>query len=422
MRASTRVMSVGLGLIVDPRTIWAYPLYEETEEQSKILAIEQQIAEMPSDPLTELCTAGSLVAVRETPESAEWMRGRLVELSMCSKQVVATVFLIDYGKVRESLRVETCVREMPPGISNAPPLAFQILLAGLSPVTRDLDFMMGRNVMEMTAQRGWDQAAWREVEEVVAEVNGFAEVRNWVVDQRGRYQGQLYLVGERKVKRLHLNQLLQEKQFAVESQWQMENDLDEEAVDGENNREFKALVDSRSSDLGSWEVEYSNEAFGESEVTGGQTGFDDDRAPGREKVGECGARNVAAGITRGSMIGRGIKKREESREINVASIGMAGIISATRKDKAKEFLDGLKSKKVKSVTVKDDRDEVTDDDEFWKVVRGKPGSEDKSASHLLPGGVFLGRHHEAVLANIQAGSKQEQKKKFEQFVALKEEK
>ena len=178
MRASTRVMSVGLGLIEDPRTIWAYPLYQETEEQSRILAIEQQIAERPSEPLTELSTAGTLVAVRETPESAEWMRGRLVELSMHSKQVVATVFLIDYGKVRESLRVEACVREMPPGISSAPPLAFQILLAGLSPVSRDLDFMMGRNVMEMTAQRGWDQAAWREVEKEVAEVIGFAELRD----------------------------------------------------------------------------------------------------------------------------------------------------------------------------------------------------------------------------------------------------
>ena len=55
MRASTRVMSVGLGLIEDPRTIWAYPLYEETEEQSRILAIEQQIAERPSEPLTEHC-------------------------------------------------------------------------------------------------------------------------------------------------------------------------------------------------------------------------------------------------------------------------------------------------------------------------------------------------------------------------------
>ena len=60
-----------------------------------------------------------------------------------------------------------------------------------------------------------------------------------------------------------------------------------------------------------------------------------------------------------------------------------------------------------------------EDEEFWSAVRsGKSATvSDDSASHLLPGGVFIGRHHEKVLAHLQAENKLDQKKKFEQFVA-----
>ena len=50
-----------------------------------------------------------------------------------------------------------------------------------------------------------------------------------------------------------------------ESQWQIENDMDEEAVEWEYNKEFKAL-DITNKDLASWEV------LGDSFPVGGSRG------------------------------------------------------------------------------------------------------------------------------------------------------
>ena len=84
-----------------------------------------------------------LVAAKKTSDSEYWLRGRLDQISMSGKQLVATVFLIDYGEVIQNLRVDKCVKHMPPGLSKEPPQAFQVILAGLSPVSMDLDFMLG---------------------------------------------------------------------------------------------------------------------------------------------------------------------------------------------------------------------------------------------------------------------------------------
>ena len=340
---------------------------------------------------------------------------------MYGKQLVASVFLIDYGEVLEGVKVEACVRHMPSHISVEPPMAFQIVLAGLSPVSMDLDFMLGQNVMEVTPQRGGDQAAWMQVRKEIELVDGIAEVRDWVVDQRGRYQGQLYLVDEEGERRLHLNQMLVERQFAVESQWQMENDM-EETVDWENNKEFRAL-DHGSTELSSWELpgeeeyagksleEFASEAFGESEVQDASFAasiWDD------------------LGNVKGLGRGRLVKVREDDIEgsdvpgnaSNKADRkGVGSHFQQNRMDKAKEFLNRLKGKKVVETGAADE--------EFWTAVRGKPGpgvrEPDRSASHLLPGGVFIGRHHEKVLAHLQADNMLDQKKKFEQFVAPRKE-
>jgi len=410
------VMAVKLGCLVDPRTVWAYPLYEQGGQHDKILRLEAQLAELPRDEtFSEHSATGSLVAVRRSPAAQLWFRGRLDQLSMYGKQLVASVFLIDYGEVLEGVKVEPCVRNMPSHISAEPPMAFQIVLAGLSPVSMDLDFMLGQNVMEVTPQRGWDQAAWMQVRKEIEMVDGIAEVRDWVVDQRGRYQGQLYLLDEGGERRLHLNQMLVERQFAVESQWQMENDM-EETVDWENNKEFRAL-DHGSTELSSWELpgeeeyagksleEFASEAFGESEVK--------DASFAASIWDDLG--NIK-GLGRGRMV----KVREDDIDVtgSVNTSNRNGVgtqFQQNRMDKAKEFLNKLKGKKVVETGAADE--------EFWTAVRGKPspGEPDRSASHLLPGGVFIGRHHEKVLAHLQADNMQDQKKKFEQFVAPRKE-
>ena len=414
MRDSKRVMSAKIGHMVDPRTLWAFPMYEDGEQHTRILNMERQISSLPSEMVTELTDPGTLIAVRKTPESRVWMRGRLDQLSMYGKQLVATVFLLDYGEVIESVRVETCMKHMPAGIVQEPPLAFKVVLAGLTPVSMDLDFMVGQSVMEVTPQRGWDQAAWREVKQQVEKVDGVAELRDWVVDQCGRYHGQVFLVGEGGEDEVHLNQLLVEKQFAVESQWQMENDMDEEADDWEINKEFKVL-DIRSKDLESWEV--LDDRF----VTGNGGGAVEQHDDGPFGVSEAidPSFESSAFDNLGNLKSCG---RGKSRDCGVGSSrqGVVGDRVGDREKKAKEFLERLRGKKkIVESQIKTIIEDVDADEEFWSAVRGgKPGTvSDDSVSHLLPGGVFIGRHHEKVLAHIQAENKLDQKKKFEQFVS-----
>merc|ERR1712025_1511175 len=101
------------------------------------------------------------------------------------------------------------------------------------------------------------------------------------------------------------------------------------------------------------------------------------------------------------------------------SMGMVtGDGISLREKKARELLERLKLKNRKAGVDRKAEEIFEDEDpDFWNVVRpGKSNVSDSSASHLLPGGVFIGKHHEKVLAHLQAENKQDQKRKFEQFV------
>ena len=112
VRESTRVMAVKLGCLVDPRTVWAYPLYEQGGQHDRILRLEAQLAELPRDEtLSEHSSTGSLVAVRRSPAAQLWFRGRLDQLSMYGKQLVASVFHIDYGEVLEGVKARGLCEE-----------------------------------------------------------------------------------------------------------------------------------------------------------------------------------------------------------------------------------------------------------------------------------------------------------------------
>jgi len=400
--------------------MWAYPLYDQEDggKHHKILVLEKQLADLPrGEPLTEHSATGCLVAVRKSP--LLWHRGRLDQLSMYGKQLLATIFLIDYGEVMEGVKVDTCVKKVPSNMKQEPPMAFKILLSGLQSVSMDLDFMMGQCVMEATPKRDWDQAALVEVKRVVEEVDGVAELRDWVVDQSGRFQGQLYLI-EETGRRVHLNKLLVDKQFAVESQWQVELDM-AMTGDWENNKEYTAL-DTREFELMNWELDtrdqeisgqsleqFTTEAFGESEVKDASITWDD------------------LGHARSAGRGRGLKVDNETDvslggEVRRAYslVGNGGdYLQTKRADKAKEFLDKLKKKKTGGSSEVVEKEE----EDIWTALRGKklPGGQDTSSTHLLPGGVFIGKYHENVLAHIQGENKMDQKKKFEQFVAPRKE-
>ena len=353
------------------------------------------------------------------------------------KQLLATVFLLDYGEVLERVVVNVCVKHMPTRVREESPMAFQIMLTGLQPVSMDLDFMLGQSVMETTPAREWDQAAWVEVRRKVLAVKGVAELRDWVVDQRGRYQGQLYLVDETG-RRFHLNHMLVEKQYAMYSQWQVENDM---VMTGDWDNKCRAS-DLMVRELPSWDLlgeeevsgksleEFTSEAFGESEIkeasielgvsTWDVLSYGNSLEKGRGRnfpaAGVNGCTEEKEGLLAGVYltgrtsggVGRGQGLVQDVREQYHGQ-------DTTRADKAKEFLEKLKKRKIGG------GGEVEED--MWAALRGQQSQGEKkpdsSSTHLLPGGVFIGKYHENVLANIQAGNKRDQKRKFELFVAPK---
>eukprot|EP00092_Neocalanus_flemingeri_P024527 GFUD01026601.1.p1 GENE.GFUD01026601.1~~GFUD01026601.1.p1 ORF type:complete len:363 (+),score=121.88 GFUD01026601.1:66-1154(+) len=356
MSRSSRVMAVKLGHLVDPRTVWAYPLHEQGDQQVRILSLERQLVELPGggQRLTDH-TTGILVAVRRSPDSLTWQRGRLDQLCRDGKQVLATVFLIDYGEVLEGLNVDGCIRQMPTKFRKEPPMAFQILLAGLEPVSKDL-FMPGQSVMEATPLKGWNPAAWMEIRKEVEIVKRVAELRSWVVDQRGRYQGELYLGKE--TGRIHLNEMLIEKKFAVYSQWQVENDM---AMTGESdtNRECSAL-DMRDTEIASWQLASEEEDSGKGLEDFRSKAKKDSTEPGASVWGNLGhVKSVGRGrgIRRRVSISEGLEAGGDVSEELLPVVGRRGqntredvreqsLFQASRVDKAREFLEKLNVRDV----------------------------------------------------------------------------
>ena len=66
-----------------------------------------------------------------------WSRARLLQV-YTEKELLADVFLLDYGLQLERVRADTRLRVLPPNFAKEP-AAFQIILSGLSPVSMDLD-------------------------------------------------------------------------------------------------------------------------------------------------------------------------------------------------------------------------------------------------------------------------------------------
>ena len=73
------------------------------------------------------------------------------------------------------------------------PLAFQVVLAGLSPVSMDLDWSVGGSMTSVAAS-SWDAAALSLVRRIVTDSGGEAEMVDTVVDPRGRRHGQLLII------------------------------------------------------------------------------------------------------------------------------------------------------------------------------------------------------------------------------------
>jgi len=234
-------MLVKLGSMVDPRTFWATELPNDATlapngKHSKILKIEENLSKIISHDfsnrdrfISKSSDMGCLVAVRRSSLSHLWFRGRLDHIYEIDTQLFAKVFLLDYGELLDRVHAASCVRKLPAcvGIIMQKPLAFQIVLRALAPVTQDLDFQSGINRMGTVVTKSFDFAAVSFTSRIFASSSKCGELQDFVSDIQGRLHGQLYLkTGEEC---LHLNQVLIEANFAEESLHKMENDLKEPA-------------------------------------------------------------------------------------------------------------------------------------------------------------------------------------------------
>jgi len=428
---SARVMPVKLGYIVDPRNIWAYPLYGNTKGQlSKIILLERKLGEMSdAEAVTEDTAVGSPVAIRRKACSDVWHRGRLEQLSMYGRQLVATVFLVDYGEVVENVKAGTCLRLMTAQFTKEPPMAFQILLSGLAPVSMNFDFNLDM-VATSEDTREWDQAAWKMVRKEVQKVHNLAELRNWVVDMKGRYHGEVFLAGKASAQ-VHLNQLLIKNNFAVYSQWQIEKDMDEAENLEDNCNVLYTSVDFVTKKLDDWDVmEARNSSRSIRCGSGDSLEMTQCNSSPSLEMAQCNSspKSLAScegGFLRSAGRGRGLveigklqgedvfgvkeafQNEQQSLGKNESNIGLE---VRNRVEKANEFLEKLRKKKTQG-------NDVSGED-IWAALRSQGSSKsDGKSTHLLPAGVFIGKYHENVLANIQAANKMDQKKKFEDFVA-----
>lgn len=255
-----------------------------------------------------------------------------------------------------------------------------MVLAGLVPATMDLDLRQDRD-MAVRRARAWDAAAAARMRGLVQEgVEG--ELRDYRVDRLGRRHGTLViLVGDSE--KVNLNQLLVEEQFALYSKEQLEKDMAAE-VDEE---EVKVAEEVEGSCDSSVDSESEEELEELSRGLGGLLG--------EGRVGE--GRRAGGAVAGGPQLQPGVQ----------GAVGGG----------AADLLDRLRAR-AKAREQEEEGTEV-----MWSTLREQARSRvdgtSRATSNLLPGGVLVGKFHESVLVNLHAEGLEDQRRKFERFVAKK---
>lgn len=207
-------MFVRISGIVNPGQYWVreLPMAKQTGNEvpidtghHQIFAFETKLGEMYNNAEPKINPANEiknlkkdmLVAVRPSYRATHWYRGRIISIVHNHQhEIVANVFLIDYGIVLENIRSKACIRELPRMMTFNKPMAMQVFLAGLRPLTPNLDFQLG---MQNTAQEmapKWSPFSHKFVQDLWSKSkHKLAVLRNWRLDLKGRAHGELILLG-----------------------------------------------------------------------------------------------------------------------------------------------------------------------------------------------------------------------------------
>ena len=115
---------------------------------------------------------------------------------MHKHDVSANILLIDYGLVFENLNSIACIRNLPHRLLyRAKPMAFTVTLAGLRPLTVDIDYEMGMETLNPTISEKWNVYS----QELVVDLwksskNKLARLINWRYDTKHQIHGELVFV------------------------------------------------------------------------------------------------------------------------------------------------------------------------------------------------------------------------------------
>jgi len=414
-------MFVKLGSMSDPRTFWATELpntntLAENGKHYKILKIEdiltKTMTEDYSNPdrfIRESTDLGTLVAVRKSSLSSLWFRGRLDQICLVDSQLVAKVFLIDYGEVLDRTQVSSCVRKLPNFMARDNPLAFQIILRALVPVTQDLDFQMGIIKMETVPVKSFDFAAVKFVNSLLNTSTKCGELCDFICDRQGRLHGQLFIRKEDVL--IHLNDELIEAKFAVENQDQWEKDLSQppllpvlskrESVNvSDSDDDPSDYVPFSSPDLKWYEKVITNEDVGAplspSSVSNSSWRTSDSLGRGQRlkkdvnpSVGAIQKITAEPPNPRGRLAD--LQKLMRNRKSKTPS---NTTVASKAEPPTSQF-----NKMVHKMKICDMVENKTD---VWTDLR-KDAPDMKEGSYVIPGGVIQGKFHEALLRSMPQG-------------------
>ncbi|TRY78496.1 hypothetical protein TCAL_12914 [Tigriopus californicus] len=148
------------------------------------------------------------------PHAKFWYRAQIHSLIHSSRGMLVRVFFLDYGELSEPVSDTTCIRSLPQRFKVLPPpMAIQVVLPGLRPLSLDIDHAMGMGTMSQVFADSWSSAAVDTVRTLISQTNHrWAILSNWQKDRAGRYLADVQLRGHPF--KVHLHRVLIDGGFA----------------------------------------------------------------------------------------------------------------------------------------------------------------------------------------------------------------
>jgi hypothetical protein len=197
----SRPLFVRLSTVLAPNLFWATEISTNDNfkgsDLAKVLGVERQLGEMYNGAGAEKAQKGRVpdeqlvankmvkrrtslkltsfvkkinrffqVAVRKRYSDPHWYRAKIVSVvrryngKRKAHVTYVRVFLVDYGRYYADIPAAHNVRDLPKLVQVRPkPLAFSISLAGMRPVSLDIDYSIGMKTLTEVVAQKWSSTA-----------------------------------------------------------------------------------------------------------------------------------------------------------------------------------------------------------------------------------------------------------------------